>query len=442
MKRVLSWLENKSNDTALIIGDTALSYRELGQQVYAPQQSPFKKILTYLNHIISNQTTPIALTLSTSGTTGIPKQIPITFKALEHQLTHWQQIIPPKTLEKTLLLTSLNYDLSFIELLYPLSQGKTVIIYPDTKKDPKKIIELINRHRITCAQWNPTLMSMMTSLNLSMPSLSTLILAGEPLKPAILHKLKSQNPHLRILNGYGPTECGYVTFYDVTSVIDNVTNVTQNITNVIYCPIGKPYGDTKLTIIDHQLHVKSPQTISPEEWVNTGDCVTLDADGNYHFLGRKDSQVKWNGYRIECDEITHHLLRHPAIQNAKTYLDSTKNHLISEITPSTPLSKDDVVRHLRTSLEEWKIPIEIIGTTDPTPTRPPSLMTLLADHLNQNINDIDTQKTFFQLGGDSIQGIKLIKAAQESGFQLTFKDLLNPLRKIANLSKKSIIQES
>jgi acyl-coenzyme A synthetase/AMP-(fatty) acid ligase len=48
----------------------------------------------------------------------------------------------------------------------------------------------------------------------------------------------------------------------------------------------------------------------------TGDLVTLAEDGNYYFMGRRDSMIKSRGYRIELGEIESALLSHPGVKEA------------------------------------------------------------------------------------------------------------------------------
>jgi acyl-coenzyme A synthetase/AMP-(fatty) acid ligase len=53
-----------------------------------------------------------------------------------------------------------------------------------------------------------------------------------------------------------------------------------------------------------------------ENMYRTGDLVTLMEDGNYSFLGRRDSMIKSRGYRIELGEIETALLSHPGVKEA------------------------------------------------------------------------------------------------------------------------------
>jgi len=53
-----------------------------------------------------------------------------------------------------------------------------------------------------------------------------------------------------------------------------------------------------------------------EKIYRTGDLVQLAEDGNYYFLGRRDSMIKSRGYRIELGEIESALLSHEAVKEA------------------------------------------------------------------------------------------------------------------------------
>ena len=63
--------------------------------------------------------------------------------------------------------------------------------------------------------------------------------------------------------------------------------------------------------------VRNPfQAAYDEPAYRTGDLVTLDDDGNYVFLGRRDGMVKTRGYRVELGEVEAALYAHPAIREA------------------------------------------------------------------------------------------------------------------------------
>ena len=66
-----------------------------------------------------------------------------------------------------------------------------------------------------------------------------------------------------------------------------------------------------------QVLVSNPfQAAYDEPAYRTGDLVTLDDEGNYVFLGRRDGMVKTRGYRVELGEVETALYAHPAIREA------------------------------------------------------------------------------------------------------------------------------
>ena len=74
------------------------------------------------------------------------------------------------------------------------------------------------------------------------------------------------------------------------------------------------WGDAEKT---RQVLVSNPfQAAYDEPAYRTGDLVTLDDEGNYVFLGRRDGMVKTRGYRVELGEVEAALYAHPAIREA------------------------------------------------------------------------------------------------------------------------------
>jgi acyl-coenzyme A synthetase/AMP-(fatty) acid ligase len=142
-------------------------------------------------------------------------------------------------------------------------------------------------------------------------------------------------------NLYGPTETNVCTYYKVeTSRLDSMDKL----------PIGIACENTEVFAVTDQdqivtsptqtgeLYVRGPavtygywadpektakmvvpnrfQDQFEEKMYRTGDLVTLAEDGNYYFVGRRDSMIKSRGYRIELGEIENALLSHPGVREA------------------------------------------------------------------------------------------------------------------------------
>jgi acyl-CoA synthetase (AMP-forming)/AMP-acid ligase II len=111
-----------------------------------------------------------------------------------------------------------------------------------------------------------------------------------------------------------------------------------------------------------QVLVRNPfQDAFEEPAYRTGDLVTLDADGNYVFLGRRDGMVKTRGYRVELGEVEATLYAHPAIREAVVLpvpdelLGSRLRAVICADGPGG-LTREEVLGHCRRRLPAYMVP--------------------------------------------------------------------------------------
>ena len=161
---------------------------------------------------------------------------------------------------------------------------------------------------------------------------------GEALSVTHVRKALKLLPHLRLTNGYGPTEC--TTFACCHDIPRNFAGATV--------PIGQPIANTSVYVLDAQRqpvpigvpgelylggdglargYVNQPELTAESFIANpfqdlarklykTGDQVRWRADGNLEFLGRLDQQVKLRGFRIELGEIEAVLNRHALVRES------------------------------------------------------------------------------------------------------------------------------
>ncbi|HET9281752.1 MAG TPA: amino acid adenylation domain-containing protein [Candidatus Angelobacter sp.] len=163
---------------------------------------------------------------------------------------------------------------------------------------------------------------------------------GEAASVRHIRRVKEELPGLRVVNGYGPSEC---TVFSSCYVVPEELAET-----VISLPIGKPIGDRRMYVLDAGMkavpvgvvgeayiggpsvargYLRRPE-LTAERFVpdpyseegggrlyRTGDLVRW-LDGNLEFLGRNDDQVKIRGFRIELGEIAARLQEYPAVEEA------------------------------------------------------------------------------------------------------------------------------
>ncbi|HET6763159.1 MAG TPA: condensation domain-containing protein, partial [Longimicrobiaceae bacterium] len=170
--------------------------------------------------------------------------------------------------------------------------------------------------------------------------LRLLMAGGEALSPAHLRRIRTLHPALRIVNGYGPSEC---TVFSTAHVMGVESEIPSPV------PIGRPMGDRCCYVLDAALRpvpvgaagelfvggagvprgylgrpgltaaVLVPDPFSAEPGARlyrTGDRVCWRAEGTIDFLGRMDQQVKIRGFRVEPGEVEAVLASLPGVRQA------------------------------------------------------------------------------------------------------------------------------
>jgi non-ribosomal peptide synthetase component F len=218
---------------------------------------------------------------------------------------------------------------------------------------------------------------------------ATVVVGGEAL--SLHHARKAQRclPGVELVNGYGPTECTtFSTSYRVSELSDDHRSV----------PIGRPLRNVLAYVLDDamqevapgeegELYVGGPGVASgylnrpeltaqrflmrpsPEggeqRLYRTGDIVRWLADGDLEFLGRNDSQIKVNGFRVEAGEVETQLCRIEGVRQAVVLLkDTGYDHktLVAFVTgdPDIGRKTSQMRERLQTELPEYMVPREIV----------------------------------------------------------------------------------
>ncbi|MEU7799665.1 amino acid adenylation domain-containing protein [Micromonospora arborensis] len=241
---------------------------------------------------------PDAYTLFTSGSTGVPKAVTVSRAALSYstgaRLEYYGH--PP---ERFMLCSSISFDSSVAGIYWTLCTGGTLVIPSDRPFDVRAIVRTGAVHRPTHTLMVPSLYRLV--LRSPVPSLTTVIVAGEACPPGLVDLHHERMPDATLYNEYGPTEC------TVWSTVHRCAVGEDPV------PIGRPIPGTTVSIDDGELCVSSPGVVSGGPVYRTGDRVSMGADGLLRYHGRVDEQLKIGGMRIEPAEIEHALMAHPAV---------------------------------------------------------------------------------------------------------------------------------
>ena len=305
----------------------------------------------------------LAYIIYSSGSTGRPKGIIHThYSGLSYArlAAHTYGIRPDDRVANH---SPLHFDISTFGYFASPYAGATTTIIPDAHtRLPASLSQLIETERITI--WYSVPLALIQLLlrgaleSRDMSALRWVLFAGEPFPVKHLQALMQLWPWARFSNVYGPTEVNQCTFYHVPSPGEATTAG-----ELPTLPIGRVWENTEGLVLDDHDHpvaageqgellIHSPTmmhgywgrpelnraafyrqpcgTHNEKVFYRTGDLVTVQEDGNYLFLGRKDRQVKVRGYRIELDGIEHALMAHADVEEAAAFVvgSSSENRRI------------------------------------------------------------------------------------------------------------------
>lgn len=413
----------------------------------------------------------VAYLIYTSGSTGKPKGTMQTHNNLINFVYSFQHFldnsITPK--DHMLCVTNICFDVSVAEIFTPLLFGATLFLYKDLNtSSSKELADYIMKNAITFSYFPP---SMLQSIYEELKRYDTIplnkMLVGvEPIKVATLLNFLSLNPHMKIVNGYGPSEttiCCTMYPFDPNLPPDQIT------------PIGKPIANSKILILDANKHLV-PIGHTGEIYVQgecvgngylnnleatkasfdlenkiykTGDLAKWLPSGDILFVGRNDDQIKYRGYRIDLGEIEQSVQNMEDVQNCTVLLDNENENsprlaCFMVLKQNANLKEEEIRQYLTTFLPHYMIPNQFIfldcfpltpnGKIDKkallalsshtmTPYAPPTnaLEEKLAKLWCQVLEKekIGIHDNFFEIGGDSLNAIKIVTLAMQEGISLS-----------------------
>ncbi|MGW6390359.1 amino acid adenylation domain-containing protein [Streptomyces sp. NPDC055103] len=283
----------------------------------------------------------LVYTMFTSGSTGEPKGVMVSHRALVNCLVQTIETYRIAEGDRCLAVTALHHDLSAFDVFGVLGAGGTVVVPAAAdRRDPAHWTELIATHRITV--WNsvPAMMEMLlesTAGDDRLASLRLAILGGDWIPLTVPPRLAAAAPGIELVSIGGPTE---TTVWSIWYPVAEVDPAWRSI------PYGTPLANVRYYVLDERLQ-ECPEWVTGEMYVSgacladgywrdpertaavfvahpgsgermyrTGDLGRWRPDGTVEFMGRADFQVKIRGQRVELGEIEAALLAHPAVASA------------------------------------------------------------------------------------------------------------------------------
>ncbi len=369
-------------------------------------------------------------------------------------------------------MTTLSFDIAFLELFLPLVVGARTVLAPrETAMDGTALVALVRSQRATIMQATPAMWRAMVDAGWSAEDRLRVLSGGEALSLDLARALVTRSNE--VWNLYGPTE---------TTVWSTCWRVPSTVSRVL---VGRPIGNTQCHVLDaygQQVPVGVAGELSiggagvalgylgQEELTSrrfvpdasapaarqarrpllyrTGDMVRWVDGGAIEHLGRNDDQIKLRGYRIEPAEVEARLEQHPSVREACVvvrHLSSEDARLIAYYAPVTgrTVTATDLRASLREKLPDYMVPSTLVelsalprtpnGKLDkkalPAPFQEAQAADVFAPPRTDNellvaeiwrevvgVPEIGLHDNFFNLGGHSLLALRAMALiAQRTG---------------------------
>ena len=408
--------------------------------------------------------TDLAYVAYTSGSTGNPKGVEVTQRAVVRLVrgTDYAELGPDQTL---LALAPLSFDASTFEIWGALLGGGRLALAPAGSLSPYEIAAAVKRHDVTTLWLTAGLFHRFVELEPeAVGRLRQLVAGGDVLSPVHVRRALSLLPAEGVLvNGYGPTEG---TTFSCCHRMRPGDDVPAPV------PIGRPIANTTVHVLDEHCervpvgvvgelyiggdgvaegYLKQPE-LTAERFVpdpfradgarlyRTGDLGRWRRDGTLEFLGRSDDQVKIRGFRIEPGEVEAELADHPQVREVVVVArgDGADERRLVAYVAGDGLDRAELRAYLSARVpahlvpSAWvvleRLPLTTSGKVDrsalpePSPGRATS-RAVLADEVERTVvaifeevlevGSVGPGDDFFDLGGHSLLAVRLFALIEE-----------------------------
>lgn len=353
--------------------------------VISTKDSDAESLLFPKNDISDNEQ---AYILFTSSTTGKPKGVPISRKNVATFASALFDFLPDiDENDRCLQCFDLSFDNSVLSYLVPLLKGACMFTVPYGVIKYNYISELLEDYELTFSYMVPSTIDFLRPYfsELLLPKLRYSLFAGGPLYADVAKEWHECIPNAKLFCCYGPTETTVIMSYYLCK--KGVINKSHNgIISLGSCMNGMEVmileensdeelrqGETGEICIwgnqvfsgylnDDKRNKKCFVNKYGKKWYRSGDLGYIDETGDIMFVGRKDFQVKIQGYRVELGEIEFHARKFLKKQNVvcTPSCDSRGISILNLYIESREFDTKQLLQYLREKMPSYMIPSKVI----------------------------------------------------------------------------------
>ncbi|MFE9427018.1 amino acid adenylation domain-containing protein [Kitasatospora sp. NPDC006697] len=421
-----------------------------------------------------------AYLMYTSGSTGTPKGAVIGHRSVVRIFanTDWISLGPDDVMTQG---SDVTFDAAILEIWGPLLAGsRIVVIDKDTLLDPAALTAAMRRNGVTTLFATTAVFNQIAAADPhAFGALTNVLFGGEAANSVrVAEVLASPTPPKRLVNLYGPTETAVLGTWHLISRADEnmpvpIGRAVANTT--VYAldeqlrpvPVGVPgelfiagpgvaQGYLNRPELTADRFLENPYG-GPQDrrMYRTGDLVRWTSAGVLEYVGRADHQVKVRGYRIEPGEIELVLQQHPQVGVALVVAlaDGEHKRLVGYVTPAVPgqqAQPAELREFVAARLPVHMVPSAVVclpefpltpsGKVDRRALPAPEHAAAAAEDVQEprteaekvlariwsdvlGVPAVGVTDNFYELGGDSVLGIKVVARAKKAGLVITAKDV-------------------
>ena len=321
-----------------------------------------------------------ALILYTSGTTGEPKGVVLSYR----NLTQYPLVMSEMGISDSSTIRGCILPMSHIvgpvvcnELA---EKGYTLVIFDQI--NPITLLEGIQKYRINVFESVPIVFQLLLGVkNLAGYDTSSMKIAammGSSIPLPLLRAFQAAQPHIKVIQGYGLTETSpMITLVDPDQAEVKIGSIGRAVPGVevkIVDDKGKERDvDEPGEIITRGPHVMKGYFRRPEAtaqrirdgWLYTGDVGKRGADGYYYHLGRRDDMIITGGLNVYPAEVENLIYTYPGVQETIVFAipDAKRGQVIGAAIvprPGAAISEKELLAFMRGNLANFKVPDKIV----------------------------------------------------------------------------------
>lgn len=320
----------------------------------------------------------LAALLYTSGTTGRPKGAMLTHGNFLANVRSCVTCLEMTSEDRIVVMLPQFHSFMFtVGTLLPLIGGASIVLVKSLHP-MKHVLEEIIRHRSTVLPAVPQIHRALASLPPGIElNLRLCVSGGAPLPHEVLHQFNQRFPHIKFLEGYGPTESSPVATVNPINGPQKPGSVGVAIPEV-ELSIRNEQGNALPPGATGEICIKGPNVMQgywkqPEEtaatlrngWLYTGDIGHRDEDNFYYITDRKKDMLLVNGINVYPREIEEVIYRFPGIKEAAVIgkPDVRRGELpVAFVTMNEGITLDEkaLLTFIREKMADYKVPRKVV----------------------------------------------------------------------------------